>query len=114
MDRRLPPHAKRTLRALWRAVERSDHDQQQGLPKEHARRVVAAALADDDEEEIISDEEVDHQLEFLHDYGEIYYVNDWVRITTPEEVMPDRSENHSDTRNQDSDPDPNANEGGVG
>jgi len=38
MDRRLPPHARRTLRALWRTIEASDHDHQQELPEAKVRR----------------------------------------------------------------------------
>jgi hypothetical protein len=94
MDRRLPPHATRTLRALWRAVERSDHDQRTGLPRDHARRVVNDTLGERDE--AISDEEIDSHLEFLRNHGEIYYVDDWVRITTPNEVAHDSATESED------------------
>ena len=100
MDRRLPPHARRTLRALWRAVEQSEYDQRQGLPKDHARRVVSDTLGDDgdDESMVVSDEEIDYQLEFLQNCGEIYYVNDWVRITAPDEVTPEYTEGETENR----------------
>lgn len=98
MAQRLPSHARRTLEALWRAVERSDYDQRQGLPEAHARRVVATALAGDDES--ISDEEIEHHLRFLQNRGEIYYVHDWVRITDPDEVAPDPTESGTSDNNE--------------
>lgn len=91
MDRRLPPHARRTLRAFWRTIEASDHDHQQGLPEAHARRIANDTLGDEDER--ISDEEIDHHLDFLQNRGEIYFVDDWVRITDPEEVAAELIEN---------------------
>ena len=94
MDRRLPPHARRTLRALWRTIEASDHDQRQGLPESQARRVVDDTLGEADEP--ISDEEIDHHLDFLQNRGEIYFVDDWVRITDPEEVAADLIEGEED------------------
>ena len=96
MDRRLPPHATRTLRALWRAVEQSEHDQRQGLPRDHARRIVRDTLGEEDED--TSEGEIDYHLEFLQNRGEIYSVDDWVRITTPEEIAPDSdcSENENE------------------
>jgi hypothetical protein len=58
--------------------------------------VVGDTLGDEDES--ISDEEIDHQLKLLYNRGEIYYVDDWVRITTPEEIAPDSdcSENENE------------------
>lgn len=99
MVRRLPSHAQRTVEALWRAIERSEYDQRQGLPETHARRVVATALADDDIDESISDEEVEHHLRFLQNHGEIYYVHDWVRITDPEKVASDFVDDESEDEN---------------
>ena len=99
MDRRLPPHARRTLRALWQAVDQSEHGHRQGIPEDHARRVVAATLADEDE--TISDEEIDHHLTFLQNHGEIYSVNDWVRITDPDDVAPDLTENGTNDEKED-------------
>jgi len=60
--------------------------------------VVGDTLGEEDES--ISDEEIDYQLEFLYNRGEIYYVDDWVRITTPEEVTSDYSENENEDANQ--------------
>lgn len=94
MERRLLPHAKRTLRALWQAVEQSEHDQRQGLPRDHARRIVSDTLGEEDED--ISEGEIDYHLEFLQNRGEIYSVDDWVRITAPEEETPDCSETESE------------------
>jgi len=110
MDRRLPPHAKRTLQALWRAVERSEYDQRQGLPKDHARRVVGDTLGEEDES--ISDEEIDYHLKFLYNRGEIYYVDDRVRITTPEEIAPDSDCSANETERQDREMDTEENETG--
>ena len=87
MDRRLPPHAKRTLEVLWRAVDQSDHDQQTRLPRDQARRVVNDTLGEPAEQ--INDEEIDSHLAFLRNHGEIYYVDDWVRITTLDEIAQD-------------------------
>ena len=97
-DRRLPPHARRTLRALWRTIEASDHDQRQGLPESHARRVVNDTLGDEDE--IISDEEIDHHLDFLQNRGEIYFVDDWVRLTDPEEIAAELIENGEENEDE--------------
>ena len=98
MDRRLPPHARRTLRAFWRSIEASDHDHRQGLPEAHARRVVNDTLGDEDE--TISDEEIDHHLNLLQNRGEIYFVDDWVRITDPEEVAANLIENENETQTE--------------
>ena len=91
MDRRLPPHTRRALAALWRAIENSEYDQRQGLPEDHARRVLAALDEDENGEQFdpLPADEVDYRLEFLHNHGEIYYVDDWIRITSPEEVATD-------------------------
>jgi hypothetical protein len=101
MDRRLPPHARRTLRALWRTIEASDHDQRQGLPEAHARRVVDDTLGN--ENELSSDEEINHHLDFLQNCGEIYFVDDWIRITDPEEVAAELIANEDEENNEDED-----------
>ena len=95
MDRRLPPHAKRTLEVLWRAVDQSDHDQQTGLPRDQARRVANDTLGEPAEQ--INDEEIDSHLAFLRNHGEIYYVDDWIRITTPDEIAHDSAAENKDT-----------------
>lgn len=87
MERRLPPPARRALHALWRTIEESDHDHRRGLSKERARRVVADAIAESGD--VVSDEETTYYLEFLHDRGEIYYVDEFVRITQPDDLAPD-------------------------
>ena len=99
MDRRLPPHARRTLRVLWRTIEASDHDHQHGLPEAHVRRIVNDTLGEDDEP--ISDEEINHHLDFLQNRGEIYLVDDWVRITDPEEVAAELIENGDGDQDKD-------------
>ena len=93
MERRLPPPLRRALLALWRTIEESDHDHRRGLSKERARRVVADAVSESTD--VLTDEETTYYLEFLHDRGEIYYVDEFVRITQPEDLAPD-SENTSD------------------
>ena len=87
MERRLPPPARRALHALWRTIEESDHDHRRGLSKERARRVVAGAVTES--ADIVSDEETAYYLKFLHDRGEIYYVDEFVRLTQPDELAPD-------------------------
>jgi len=87
MERRLPPPARRALHALWRTIEESDHDHHRGLSKERAHRVVAAAVTES--ADIASDEETAYYLGFLHDRGEIYYVDEFVPITQPENLAPD-------------------------
>ena len=79
MERRLPPPARRALHVLWRTIEESDHDHRHGLSEERARRVVADAVTET--EDTVSDEETAYYLELLHDRGEIYYVDEFVRIT---------------------------------
>jgi hypothetical protein len=94
MDRRLPPHARRTLRAFWQAIEASDHSHCQGLPESRARRLVNETFGDEDES--ISDEEIEHHLDFLENRGEIYFVDDWVRITDPEDIAAKLINNRDD------------------
>jgi hypothetical protein len=98
MDCRLPPHARHTLRALWRTIEASDHDHQQGLPEADVRRLTNETLGEEDEP--INDEKIDHHLEFLQNRGEIYFVNDWVRITDPEDIAAELIENNDDDENE--------------
>ena len=93
MERRLPPPARRALLALYWTIEESDHDHRRGLSKERARRVVADAVSESTD--VLTHEETAYYLEFLHDRGEIYYVDDFVRITQPDELTPD-SEGTSD------------------
>lgn len=40
MNRRLPSHTRRTLAALWQAIEASEYEQHQGLPEDDAKRVL--------------------------------------------------------------------------
>ena len=90
MERRLPPPARRALRALYRTIEESDHDHRRGLSKKCARHVVAAAVSES--ADTVSDEETAYYLKFLHDRGEVYYVDEFVRITHPDELAPDPEE----------------------
>ncbi len=87
-DRRLPPHTRRALAALWRAIDRSEYDQRRGIHEDDAKCVLADL--DDDENGAASDplpaDEIDYRLESLQNNGEIYYVDGWVRITDPEAV----------------------------
>ena len=94
MERRLPPHARRALRALWQTIEESDYDHRRGLSKERARHVVADAVSES--ADALSDKEVAYYLEFLHDRGEIYYVDEFVRITQPDDLA-SGSEDTSDS-----------------
>ena len=90
MERRFPPPARRALLALWQTIEESDHDHRRGLSKERARRVVADAATESTD--VLTDEETAYYLEFLHDRGEIYYVDEFVRITQPDEIAPDNKD----------------------
>jgi len=87
MERRLPPPARRALLALWRTIEESDHDHRRGLSKERARRVVADAVSESTD--TVSDEETTYYLELLHDRDEVYYVDEFVRITHPDDLASD-------------------------
>jgi len=98
MDRRLLPHARRTLRAFWRTIEASDHDHQQGLPEADVRRLTNKTLGEEDEP--ISDEEIDHHLKFLEKHAEIYVVGNWVRITDPEDIAAKLINNGDDDKNE--------------
>ena len=42
-------------------------------------------------------EEVNRRLEYLRNHGEIYYVDDWVRITEPDEVAATYVEGDTET-----------------
>lgn len=44
-------------------------------------------------------EEVEYRLEFLQNHGEIYYVDDWVRLTDPEEVATKFADEESENEN---------------
>ena len=90
MERRLPPPARRALLTLWRTIEESDHDHRRGLSNERARRVVADAVSESTD--VLTHEETAYYLDFLHDRGEIYYVDEFVRITQPDEIVPDSEE----------------------
>ena len=89
-DRRLPPHSRRALAALWRAIEDSEHDQRQGIREDDAKRVLATLDENEDENgeqlDPLPADEIDYRLEFLQNKGEIYYVDDWIRITDPDVV----------------------------
>lgn len=77
MDRRrVPVHARDALDTLRRAVaaRNAEHN---GLPTHEARTVLA-------EEQELSEAKIDNVLEVLYNYGEIYYVNEEVRITEME------------------------------
>jgi len=91
MDRRLPPHTRRALAALWRAIDESEHGQRHGLPEEEAKRVLADLDQSEQGERLepLPADEIDYRLEYLQNHGEIYYVDDWIRITDPEEVEAD-------------------------
>ena len=101
-DRRLPPHTRRALAALWRAIEDSEYDQRQGIPEDRARQVLATLDEEENGEQFdpLPADEVDYRLEFLHNHGEIYYVDDWIRITSPEEVAADLVENGDDDEDE--------------
>lgn len=101
-DRRLPPHTRRALAALWRAIEESEHDHRQGIHEDDAKRVLADLDEDENGEQLdpLPADEIDYRLEFLQNKGEIYYVDDWIRITDPEvveaEIVNDDSETETD------------------
>jgi tellurite resistance protein len=74
MDRRrLPPYARNSLNALRQAVAASD-DEYDGVSKREARTVLA-------NEERLSTAGVDDVLELFQNRGEIYYVDEEIRIT---------------------------------
>ena len=75
-ERRLPPFAEDALTVLTEAV--GDVDDTTGLVKADAQ----ALLADDDR---YSEPDAAHALDMLHNRGRIYYVDDHVLITPPDE-----------------------------
>jgi hypothetical protein len=90
MSGRHPPYLRRSLAALWQAIEASEYDQSQGIPKDHAEGVLVAydeaEREDGEEADQLPTKEVNRRLEYLRDHGEIYYVDDWIRITEPDKV----------------------------
>jgi hypothetical protein len=93
-ERRLPQYAVAACGALRRAVEESNGDRE-GIPVERAR----AVLAGDDS--TVTDADVEQVLDLLRNRGEIYLVEDVLRLTDTEEF--DRRYGESDD-NASSDP----------
>lgn len=77
-ERRLPSYAVEAYEALRQAVADSDHDRE-GIPTERA----SAVLAEHDSTEL--DADVEQVLELLQNRGEIYLVEDQLRLTDTEE-----------------------------
>jgi hypothetical protein len=76
--RRLPSYAVEAYDILREAATQID-DKHQEISPETAR----SALEDADEE--FTTGGIDHTLDFLYNRGEIYYVDDQIRFTDPEE-----------------------------
>ena len=75
-ERRLPPFAEDALTVLTEAI--GDADESDSLTKDDAK----ALLAEDDR---YTESDAAHALDMLDNRGRIYYVNDQVRITPPDE-----------------------------
>jgi hypothetical protein len=71
--RRLPSYARAALDTLRQTVARKNNGQN-GLPHEKAKTVLA-------EKEELSKAEIDTAITMLHNYGEIYYVGEEIRLT---------------------------------
>lgn len=76
-DRRVLAYARDALETLRRAVVANSDGEHNGIPTREAR----AVLADDEE---LSKAMIDDVLEVLYNRGEIYYVDEEVRITEME------------------------------
>ena len=74
-ERRIPPFAADALFVLDEVIGRADDD---GLPKADAE----VLLADDDR---FTEADAEYALDVLHNRGRIYYVDDHVLITPPDE-----------------------------
>jgi hypothetical protein len=82
MDRRrLPPHARTALDTLRRAVAATDDDEHNGVSNQEARTVL-------EDEEGLSTAGVNDVFELLQNRGEIYYVDEEVRIIEMTPPMP--------------------------
>jgi hypothetical protein len=86
-ERRLPSYAVEAYRALRRAVTGSGGDRE-GIPVERARAVLAA------DDSTATDADVEQVLDLLRNRGEIYFVEDQLRLTDPGEF--DRRYGESD------------------
>ncbi|RBI58348.1 hypothetical protein DMJ13_27050 [halophilic archaeon] len=76
-DRRVPAYARDALETLRRAVAANSDGEHNGIPTQDARAVLA-------DEGGFSEAMVNDVLEVLYNRGEIYYVDEEVRITEME------------------------------
>ena len=86
-ERRLPAYAVEAYRALRQALGESGGDRE-GIPVERARAVLAA------DDSTATDADVEQVLDLLRNRGEIYFVEDQLRLTDPGEF--DRRYGESD------------------
>ena len=77
-ERRLPSYAVEAYRALRQALGESGGDRE-GIPVERARAVLAA------DDSTATDADVEQVLDLLRNRGEIYFVEDQLRLTDPGE-----------------------------